>query len=190
MIGIGPMSQSRKHTVEPLEGEAHDAFDKRTWKEKAHYVDVDGVRYVSIPAHGLQQCLTAGAKHTGKKVPGRGSKQWGGIIEKGVAVPYDVVTSVREKDVKPFDGFMNADGRRGSGTRVMRRFPMMYDWSAEATFWVIDPTITEAIFLEMLSAAGLFIGLGRFRPANGGSNGRFTPEILSWSEMGSEELAA
>lgn len=190
LVGITPLSQSRKHTVEPLEGESHDAHDKRTWRHKAHYIKTDGGEFVAIPAHGLQQCITLGAKHTGKKVPGRGSKQWGGIFEKAVTVPFDALTNVKAEDVTPFDGFMNADGRRGSGSRVMRRFPMMNQWEADVTFWVLDPSITEAIFMEMLSAAGLFIGIGRFRPANGGSNGRFKPVLVAWSEMGAEELAA
>lgn len=190
LIGITPLSQSRKHTVEMEEGENHEAFDKRTWMHKAHYAKTDKGEFLSIPAHGLQQSLTEGAKHTGRKVPGRGSKQWGGLFEKGVTVPFDAVTDVKAEDVQFIDIFANLDGVRGSGKRGIRRFPIAYNWSAEATYWVLEPSITETVFMDMLVSSGLFIGIGRFRPAKGGSNGRFKPELLGWSEMGAEELAA
>lgn len=190
LIGITPLSQSRKHSVDPEEGESPDAFDKRTWRAKMHTLKTPDGEFLTLPAHGLQQALAAGAKYTGKKVPGKGGRQWGGIFEKGVTVPFDPVSNVLAADVGFIDIFANADGKRGSGKRVPRRFPQVERWEAEALFWVMEPSITETIFLEMLSAAGMFIGIGRFRPVNGGINGRFRPELVSWGLMSGGEMAA
>lgn len=190
LVGITPLSQSRKHSVEKEEGESHEAHDVRTWRHKAHYIKTEHGEFMAIPAAGLQQSLTEGAKHTGKKVPGRGSKMWGGLFEKGVTVPFDALTDVKAEDVGFIDIYANLDGVRGSGKRGIRRFPIVNAWTAEVVYWVLEPSITESIFMEMLRASGLFIGIGRFRPGKGGSNGRFKPELLSWAEMGAEELAA
>jgi hypothetical protein len=53
---------------------------------------------------------------------------------------------------------------------------------------VLDAIITEQIFREMVDLAGLFIGLGQFRPEKGGTNGRFRIEKLVWAD--NRKLAA
>jgi hypothetical protein len=45
---------------------------------------------------------------------------------------------------------------------------------------VLDPIITKDIFVEMIELAGMFIGMGQFRPANLGTNGRFMLDKIDW----------
>jgi hypothetical protein len=40
----------------------------------------------------------------------------------------------------------------------------------------------------MLTMAGMFIGIGRFRPEKGGTNGRFKIESIDWQD--NRQLAA
>jgi hypothetical protein len=47
---------------------------------------------------------------------------------------------------------------------------------------VLDPIIVEDIFTEVVEAAGLFRGIGQFRPENGGSNGRFIIKTINWED--------
>jgi len=68
----------------------------------------------------------------------------------------------------------NADGVRGSGKRVPRRFPVFpVGWTAAGALTVMDHIIEPELLQRYLTDAGMFIGLGRFRPANGGNKGRF-----------------
>jgi hypothetical protein len=76
----------------------------------------------------------------------------------------------------------NADGVRGSGKRVLRRFPLIASWEASFDVFILDPIITEDVFREMVEIAGMFIGIGRFRPEKGGTNGRFRIKSLAWSD--------
>ena len=62
----------------------------------------------------------------------------------------------------------------------MRRFPLIPSWETTFEIHVLDPIITEAILREMIGLAGLFKGLGRYRPANRGTNGRFELVELVW----------
>lgn len=74
----------------------------------------------------------------------------------------------------------HADGKRGSGTRVPRTFPVIRQWHGKALFYVLDETITREVFQRYLEEAGKFIGVGRFRPRNGGFYGRFEVKSLDW----------
>lgn len=64
-----------------------------------------------------------------------------------------------------------------------RRFPSMpAPWSATFDVYILDPIITEQIFREMIELAGIFVGIGQFRPEKGGHNGRFRIEKLVWAD--------
>ncbi|HET8721021.1 MAG TPA: hypothetical protein VFM24_03265, partial [Nitrospira sp.] len=75
-----------------------------------------------------------------------------------------------------------ADGVRGSGKRVYRRFPILAPWSATFNALILDPEITKELFERMLDVAGKFRGIGRWRPEKGGQNGRFIVEDFKWQD--------
>ena len=77
----------------------------------------------------------------------------------------------------------NSDGVRGSGKRVPRAFPVFNRWQAEFDFLITDNIITEAIFEETIKAAGVIVGLGRFRAEKGGRNGRFNVTRIDWEDF-------
>jgi hypothetical protein len=64
----------------------------------------------------------------------------------------------------------------------------MPEWRATFDIYILDPIITEPVFREMVEIAGMFIGIGRFRPEKGGTNGRFKIEALAWAD--NRKLAA
>ena len=72
-------------------------------------------------------------------------------------------------------------GIRGSGKRVEKCFPVIPSWTGEVTFYVLDETVTQEVFKNILEQAGAFIGIGRFRPRNNGFYGRFKVESIVWS---------
>ena len=57
--GTAPLSQSRQHFSEKLDGESNDDFEKRTWREKCNS-DENGEIYV--PAMAFKQGLDIAAK--------------------------------------------------------------------------------------------------------------------------------
>ena len=74
----------------------------------------------------------------------------------------------------------NADGIRGSGKRVWRNFPRVDSWSATVPIVVAANEITKDVFERHLEQAGKFVGIGRFRPQNGGFYGRFEVQKVVW----------
>lgn len=179
--GISPISFSRKHDTKKLPGEKNDDnYEERTWRNKMTVNAVSGE--VEYSAFGIQQALVAAAKYTGDKIPGQGQKTWGAKFERGVAVLSNPTFGVKAEDVQSIRVSVNADGIRGSGKRVDRLFPILLEWELPVTFHIIDPIITESVFRKYLELSGLYSGLGRFRPQNGGTYGRFVVKELHWED--------
>jgi hypothetical protein len=175
--GTSPYSQSKFYVTVPNEGESRDAFERRSWKDKAHY-NKDG--FVVVPTFALKTMLDSVAMYLGIAVPGDGKRTFSKIIRSGVSIQAEAPLlicsgkKITEKDLVPEWINANADGKRGSGKRVPRCFPVFMDWSIDIEFEVLDPRITLEVFLKHLVCAGQYIGIGRFRPESGGSNGRFS----------------
>lgn len=179
---ITPMSQSRQHDEPKLEGESHDAYDKRTWRHKLNVAQRDGKNTIVIPAHGLHQAIAAAAKYSKRQIPGQGKATWTAKFTAGITLLEDPSIGVDPEKVDGVTISANADGVRGSGKRVPRKFPIIPAWSATFDVLVLDPIITQEIFTEMLEMAGMFIGIGRFRPEKGGTNGRFKIDNIDWRD--------
>jgi hypothetical protein len=186
--GLTPLSQSRGHDEPMLEGESRDAYDARTWRSKLNVATRGGEPTVIIPAHGLHQAIAAAAKYSKRQIPGQGKATWTAKFLSGIALLEDPSLNLDPATVGHVTISANADGVRGSGKRVPRRFPQIPEWSTTFEVYVLDPIITQEVFREMVEIAGMFIGLGRFRPEKGGTNGRFRIERLDWVD--NRKLAA
>jgi hypothetical protein len=180
--GITAYSQSRQHDEPMLDGESRDAYDARTWRSKLNTALRDGKPTVVIPAHGLHQCIAAAAKYSKRQIPGQGKATWTAKFLAGITLLEDPSVGIDPAAVQAITISANADGVRGSGKRVVKRFPTMPEWSASFEIYVLDPIITEDVFREMVEIAGMFIGIGRFRPEKGGTNGRFRITSLAWAD--------
>ena len=180
--GITPLSQSRQHDEPKLDGERPDDYDKRTWRSKLNVALRNGKQTVVIPAHGLHQAIAAAAKYSKRQIPGQGKATWTAKFTAGITLMDDPALGIDPSTVDGVTISANADGVRGSGKRVPRKFPVIPAWSTTFEVLVLDPIITEEIFREMLEMAGMFVGIGRFRPEKGGTNGRFHVDKIVWED--------
>jgi hypothetical protein len=179
-----PYSQSAMHNEPKLEREQHDDYDERTWRSKA---TVNDNGQVCIPAMAFKQAIDTAAYKLGEKVPNRRGATYKNFFASGFFCETDVPIS-NGKAITPNDATKkvinaNADGVRGSGKRVIRRFPEWEKWSGVAKFTITDNIITEEVFERTLRSAGSIVGIGRFRPEKGGTNGRFHVTKIEWSEV-------
>lgn len=182
LVSITPYSQSRQHDEPKLEGENHEAYDVRTWRSKLSTATREGKPTVVIPAHGLHQSIAAAAKYSKRQIPGQGKATWTAKFLSGITLFEDPALNIDPASVGSVTISANADGVRGSGKRVPRRFPIIPEWEATFDVYVLDQIITQDVFREMVEIAGMFIGIGRFRPEKGGTNGRFRIKALAWED--------
>jgi hypothetical protein len=179
-----PYSQSAMHGTDFLDRETHDDYDARTWRNKC---TVNPQGQVCIPAMALKQCIDTAAYKLGLKVPNRRGATYKNFFASGFFCNTDIPIAngkpLTKADAALVEIAANADGRRGSGTRVRRRFPEFSKWGGVAEFTITDDIITREIFEDHLKAAGMIVGIGRFRPENGGKNGRFRAETFHWQDV-------
>jgi|TARA_R110000803_G_scaffold38422_3_gene83000 hypothetical protein len=180
--GMSDYSQSKLHETPKLNKETADDHENRTWREKCS-TDKEG--NVKIPAMAFKLSLAAAAKKLGLQIAGRGKSTYTKYFEADVICEDDRGLSlpINKADISSVRLPQNSDGVRGSGKRVFRTFPIVDGgWEVHATFSIMDDTITPDVFEEVFEAAGFGIGIGRWRPQNGGLNGRFKALSYAWDE--------
>ena len=176
--GVSPYSQSKHYTTEKLAKENAKDYEARTWRDRLHVTD-DGS--VFIPPMSFKNCLSEAAKFLGIQIPGKGKSTYTKHFEAGVLVTDAMILPIKKEEVKGEWLFVPSDGVRGSGKRVDKCFPVIHEWGGEVTFYVLDETVTEEVFRNVLEQAGAFIGIGRFRPRNNGFYGRFRVDSIAWN---------
>lgn len=176
IVGVAPYSQSRPFQPRG-DKESPDDHEKRCWSDRIH-ADEQGNVY--IPPMSFKESLAEAARFLGRKIPGKGNATWAKHFKAGVIVTDRIDLGIKKQDVPGEWLYLNADGRKGGCTRVWRRMPLIAEWSVKVTFYVLDDTITAEEFEYTLREAGKFIGIGRFRPQNGGFYGRFDVKKVEW----------
>lgn len=172
---VSPYTSSRYHGIPRKERETSDDHEQRTWRHKLT-MDNDGNAIINPIA--FKFALSAATKYSGDQIPGKGKRTYTKLFESGLLVTKPVPLSVHRDDVYGIDVFVNVDGKRGSGKRVMRRFPIVREWSGVLEIIVLDDGITPEVLRKHLVIAGQFIGVGQYRCEVGGTNGRFMVESL------------
>lgn len=180
---FSPYSQSKQHEEPILKGEQKGDYDKRTWLSKAHITDHGTL---GIPAASLTQSIAEAAKYSKRQIPGQGKATWTAKFKSGIMLMDNLIdTGIKAENIGFVDVMCDAQGKTGSAvsSRVSRRFPQVPQWEAKFDVYILDPIITPEVFSEMVGIAGLFIGIGRWRPVmNGGQNGRFTLAAMKWED--------
>jgi hypothetical protein len=178
---VSPYSQSKAYEVDSPQGESYDDYYRRTWRNHMH-VDKDGM--VIIPGGCFKNSLSESAKFLSISVPGKGKATYTKHFEAGILVGSSPSTGIKAADINYEKLFLPPDGRRGSGKRIWKYYPLIPNWEVDVEFLILDDTVlqtstkdrTRTVFQDVLEADGEYIGIGRFRPRNNGYYGRF--EVL------------
>jgi hypothetical protein len=132
----------------------------------------------------FKKSLAGTAKYLSIKIPGKRNATWTKHFLSGIMVLDPLVLPQTVDKVVGEWVFVPSDGKPGGGSRVWKQFPIVHEWSGEVVYHVLDETITKESFEHHLDQSGKFIGLGRWRPQNGGIYGRYSVEKIKWSSNG------
>jgi hypothetical protein len=177
---VSPYSQSRNYDREipKLTKEGPQDYEDRTWRNRTHAGE-DGKLF--IPPMAFKNCLSDAAKYLSIQIPGKGKTTYTKHFDAGIVVVEPMVLPITREKVIGEWFHVPSDGKRGGGRRVWRCFPVVHQWEGHQQFVVLDDTVTKDVFIDHLKQAGQFIGIGRFRPRNGGFYGRFDVLGVKWS---------
>lgn len=177
---LSPYGQNKFVNVPKLNKELSEDYEKRTWRERAHYDPV--TRECFIPCSSLKNCVAESAKYSNQQIPGKGKSTWTKHFEAGIMVTDNIPLGVTIDNVKEHQQHVPADGKRGGTKRVMKSFPCFEKWSGTVDYYIIDDLITLEVFEHHIIQAGSLIGLGWFRPRNNGYWGRFKVNSVKLKE--------
>lgn len=182
-----PIQFGKFYQVEKEDNENHDQFEKRTWRERAHYDPKTGEAF--IPPMMFKKALESAGAFLGMKIPGKGQKTYTKHFLGGVMITEKVMLGVGREasNGRPqIEGewhHVPSDGKKGGSTRVMRCFPTVNEWEGILEVVILSDEITPEVFKKHLNTAGMFIGIGVFRPASGGYYGRFEVADIQFEKM-------
>lgn len=178
ITGQTPYSGSRYHEEPRLENEGHEDYDRRTALAKLH-TSPKGL--VVIPGVQMKQALEWTTSYFGETVPEKGKRTWTKFFKAATMALSDLDLGVKPDAAHILPLRSNSQGRKGGSLNVTRYFPVLAEWEGSMEFAIFDDTIKPKVFEKYVTAAGRFCGLGRWRPSNGGANGRFTASKFNWS---------
>jgi hypothetical protein len=176
-----PYSQSRFHNTPQKAKEGNgQKYEERTWREKCHYNEEGNI---FIPPTQFSFALTETAGKLGVTVPGKkGNPTYKKYFLGGILVIDPIVLPEKKDTVTGEWFYCHVSGARNTNKRVLRCFPMIYSWEGDLTVYITDLTITPDVLLQHLTECGQSGGVGRYRPACGGTNGRFSVEKFEYSQ--------
>jgi hypothetical protein len=135
-----------------------------------YYSEASGVH---IPARNVRKCIEEGAKLQKK----------GTAIKRGVFVVEDELSLIYQgpktpKELYRAGTFVDTRTAGNQGSRIVRTRPIFAPpWGFVATLMYEPAQINEADLRQAIEQAGMFCGLGDYRPIpSGGSFGKFRIE--------------
>jgi len=184
---VSPYSQSRKYEreVPKEEKENHDDYEARTWMNRLHKLP-DG--RVFIPPTQFKEALVECAGYLQVQIPGKGKNTYTKHFRAGILISEGLILPTMAAEVEGEWLSLDAQPGRGNGGRVWRCMPRIGEWKGDLSIHVLDETITQEVLRYHLEQTGAFIGIGRFRPKNGGFYGRF--RVTELVEVGEEPQRA
>lgn len=173
-----PYSPSRNYEMicPKLPKENSKDYEARSWRERCHYRE-DG--HIYIPPMAFASSIQEAAKYLSIQIPGKGKSTYTKHFEAGLMVTDPVILPEMKDTVEGEWLFLSPRGIKHE-MGVWKCMPIIREWSGVVSYYITDETITEDVFRQVLQASGSFIGIGRFRPRNGGFYGRFTVNKVNW----------
>lgn len=178
---ISAYSQSRMLQSEKKDKELDKDYESRVWRERMH-LDESGEVY--IPPMAIKKSISSAARYLSEKIPGKGKATYTKHFESGILVPEGVRLGIPGLGVDGEWISVSSRGMKGpgAGTRVARCYPLIQSWKGTVEVIILDDIITEDIFEKVIRSAGQLIGVGMFRPENGGFKGRYSVASIEWKE--------
>ena len=139
---------------------------KPDWKREAEtalYKDEQGVIYE--PASHIEGALKQASKTL--KIPGKRGATYSKLIGSAVSIEPDAIPH------KIQDYEIDARPVVVQRARVVRYRPLFKKWELAFEIVIADDQIPTEVIKMALDHAGLYVGIGDFRPGRGGKFGKF-----------------
>ena len=164
---LTPLTFNKKLISEKGPNETHDEAEERIWRERC---DCDSSGELILSARRFKKAISTGAQWLNVKIPGEGQATYTKHFKGGLVVMNNIKLGITRDEV---DHVKVYTGPKPKDPRRWIHFPIVEKWDGELQVNLLDEKINEEIFKRAIDYAGLAVGVGAWRPENGGENGRF-----------------
>ena len=136
------------------------------WKQEAElalYKNSDGTIYE--PAEHLEKSIQNAAKSF--KIAGKRGATYGKLVGAALEVYPDTIPH----KIQTYE--IDSRSVVVQRWRIMRYRPRFDNWELEFTIRLLDDQLPVSVIKEVLDQAGLYVGIGDYRPQRGGKFGKF-----------------
>ncbi len=176
-VGTSPLLFGKATSTPKEIDETNETHELRVWRERAH---VDESGHLQIPSYATKAMLVDSARYAGDKIKGAGQKTYSTKLGSGLRMTgADIPIFDGEGDKIHIDSvhhlakFVPSDGQKRGKKRVLKHFPIVYNWQFTPEFIILDDIITADLMTKYLKIGGYFRGIGMWRPATEGDFGTF-----------------
>lgn len=185
IIGESALLMNKDTLSDPLNPKTQEikALTSKRKKLEEDHLQIAELQYKASLYHDKTNGLyIPGAMFKASMVSGAKLNRLGASFKRAVIVLEDQIPLIYKGPSDPSELWANKDfvDCRSVGVmnaRVMRYRPKIREWSAEATIMFSSEMVEEADLLRAMENAGMFAGVGDFRPECGGNFGRYSVEI-------------
>jgi len=173
----------RRPDTEREKGARIRPYEEENWQDKLHY-DPE-TKEVYIPVISFYNAFNEAKEKVfelNKISCDAGRFQFGFSEDKMLlGFPFDDIERIEKISI-----FAPVSGKHGGqGRKAPKIFPSIKDWGGKFSIQLFfepdeigcDP---QKLFKEIIAYAGLRVGIGAMRIANGGMSGAFTAKVINW----------
>ncbi len=173
IVGQAPLIFHNGQTVDPLNrfAKAMKAVSGKRKKTEADFVELARIEYLAglymgedgpvLPIPMLEAMVMDGAR----KAKNGKLALAGVVVEKPARLEYDGPRTA--EGLAADDRFRIVSAMRIGQQKIMRTRPIFRDWAAEIEVKYLDDIINERDLLAAIRAAGIYVGIGDWRPRSG-----------------------
>jgi len=165
--GLTPVTFNKKLLSEKEPNESYDDYEKRVWRERC---DCDNKGNVILSSQKFKKSICTAAQWLNMQIPGEGKATYTKHFRGGVIVMNHVQAATNAENIEY--SLIYTSPKKRDGKRWIH-FPIIEDWKGELQINILDEKITPEVFKTVADYAGMAVGVGSWRPENGGENGRF-----------------
>lgn len=174
---VTPVTFNKKLRSEKEPNETHDDLEKRVWRERC---DCNRKNELILRSDRFKKSIVLAAQWLNMQIPGEGKATYTKHFRGGVIVMNNIELGIKRDECEHelvYTGPRKKDGKRWI------HFPIVEKWEGELQVNVLDEKITEEVFKKVIDYAGMTVGIGSWRPENGGENGRYECRDIAFERV-------
>jgi hypothetical protein len=158
-----------------LREESDVDYDTAVMRDRAHYT-AEG--FATIPQRHFKKALELSPSYLNEKL--KGGRTLTKYFKSALACTQGIVLPYTRTDIP----LLSVTVITKEGYMVTSTHPTIEKWEGSTEWLIYDDLLTQDLLLRHFRAAGIYVGVGKWRVGNGGEYGRFGIVDIQGEQLG------